>query len=276
VLLELNIYDPMQRKFIYYSFFVLLSSKSLFKKLLSINRSQFHFNIIENSKLYVVALVTSQVIMSYFLTGSIFSFIISVAVLLFFFFIYSKLGFCVIPIMFIYYLEGMLLKVYLPANFSENEISLILLNFKLSNLSLLLSIIFIIIVYYEAELVRIYYLIFRRIFFVKILFDSILIVNYIYSLYNELENKYLESLFKSYKIVLLFYIVHYVIIYIALFVKLNLKIDELTIDSYFPELRMEVINYDKSTPYYEIKINKVILFLFLEISFYIIIFCKSN
>jgi hypothetical protein len=227
--------------------------------------SRFYFEIINNSHRYILTYIFFQIIMSYLLTGSITCFIISFIVMAVMYIIHSKVTFLLIPLLIIFYLESVLLNLYLNSHFNPHEIRHINTNFKYSNLSLFLSVVFIVIIFLESELTRIYYEIHQRIFYLKVLLDILLLVSYVYNLYGEFKGNYLEFFDKSYYIIFLLFTIHYLIIYFTLFSKLNFKIDEKTIVSYFPAIKTENNLYNKNTPYFEMKFNKVrliIIFIF--------------
>lgn len=219
--------------------------------------SRFYFEIINNSHRYIITYIFFQIVMSYLLTGSITCFIISFILMAVMYIIHSKVSFLLIPLLIIFYFESVLLNVYLNSHFNPHEIRHINTNFKYSNLSLFLSVVYIVIIFLESNLTRIYYEIHQRIFYLKVLLDLLLLVSYVYNLYAEFKGNYLEFFDKSYYLIFILFTIHYMIIYFIVFSKLNFKIDEKTILSYFPEIKMENNFYNRHTPYFEIKFNKV-------------------
>ena len=222
--------------------------------------------------------------MCYLLTNSLKSLLISIILILLFKFIQSSIGFFSIPLACICYLEGVIIRLYLNAHYIEQEAANLNFYYKISNFSLILSVVFIIIVYYESELVRIYNLILQRIFYVKIISDFALISSFIYNVYiesmiNSLSNdneksiynmNYVFLIINSYKIIAMIFLLHYGIIYFSLFAKLNFIIQEQTIDLYFPLYIEEENKNDKNNknnknfsisnnkyPYFEVKFTKV-------------------
>jgi hypothetical protein len=274
----------MNKKIIYYFFFLYMSSRKLLSNLNLIHNSQFHFEIIKNSKFYFYMIIFIQLPVCYFLYAyySIAeyeytyitptkAYLLGSFIVGFFSILFNRIGVLSFCLFLIYHLESVLLKLYLNASFTEPEISHIYSNFNYSILSLLCSIFFIISVYTIANdsISKIYFNIYKRIFLIKLLFDLALIISYIYNLYSEFNNDYIAKFNSTYQIIFILFSFHYVMIFLSLWARLNFKIEDKTIESYFdnlsPYIKKEgkdisdgrTANYNKFTPYFELKFYKV-------------------
>ncbi len=169
-----------------------------------------------------------------------------------------RVGNMVILIMTLYYIEDMVLDSYIRKHYSETVLKHISIIFNFSNISLLLSLIFIFMIYNEREYTKIYSKLNQKIFSLKIVLDMYLIFNYIYNLYYEFNDQYLKYINNTSHIVLVVLVLHYMIIFMSLFAKANFKLDKVTYDSIFKSLDDTRKVTGKDTPYYEIKFLKVI------------------
>jgi hypothetical protein len=129
--------------------------------------------------------------------------------------------------------------------------------FKFSNLSLLISVIFIVIIYYEGELIRVYNKTYNKMLLLKVLIDIGLVTNFVYSLYDKLNHEYIEIIHHTSSIIFAVLAIHYTLIYLAIYCKVNIKMSHQTFDSMFETLDPSIANKDKNSSYVEIKFYKV-------------------
>lgn len=268
------------KNYIYHSLFVLYSSKTLFKNLIKVHKSQCHFDLIKNPLRYLMAMFSLNFLISLYLTNSFKPFIFTFFILSIFSFIYNRIGYFIFSILFIYYIEELIIKLYLNSTFDAKEVIFIISNFKYSHISLLISILFILYVYSDNKVYTFYYNIYKRIFYLKVLFDCSLIVSYVYNLYEEVDQNYLDSFFKSYRVVFILFGIHYLSIFVALYAKLNFRVDGSTMYAMFGTDEQHIQNsnnfvvneykynqknlFGKNVKFFEIKLNKVgLIFIYI-------------
>jgi hypothetical protein len=157
----------------------------------------------------------------------------------------------------LYYLEDLALSYYIQSKYDKIVIDHINIYFKFSSLSLLISIIFVLFVFYESEFLKVYNQLYRNLLALKILFDIGLIINFVYSVYDQLNHDYIEVLHHTYYVVFGIMALHYVIIYLAIYCKQEIRMSNQTYESMFGSLGEMVENKDMNSSYIEIRFYKV-------------------
>jgi len=253
VLCEFSIDSMKEKILIYFTFFLFISNQILLKNLCRF--AKYSHCLIENPQKYIFSLFIFYLFLSYIVTHN-FSIILKI---IFFFllsaYIFQYVGWFLFMFFFINHLKGFLFQKFLIKKMSEDyNLSV---NIFASNFSVLISLIFIIFVYSENQIVRFYYKIYHKIFYLKLLFDIELIFKFIMEIYSQNKEDYLNIFQSSYRIFLLSFAIQYLLIFLSVNLKLNFKLDESTFVSLFGENKKILVEYNRSTPYFEIKLNKV-------------------
>jgi hypothetical protein len=157
-------------------------------------------------------------------------------------------------------------------NFTNDIIVLIRSNLIYINISFLLSLLFIITIFFleKKQISNYYILIYQRIFLIKIIFDIWLIIKYIYSLYKYNPLKYFDIFLQTYKFFFLSFLVNYLIVLLAVLIKIYICVNPEDVDYYFEDIIIYLNNrklkgevyYGGSAPYVEIKLYKYFTNLF--------------
>ena len=245
------------KNFIYYILIILSNSSILLKKYFQIQLSKFHYNHIKNPLLRVLILILIQYPISIYISNSYIKFWFYLIIGLIFLFLYVKIGYLITLLLIFYYIEDFCLFNYMNTNFDTKIIIHLNYYFNFSNLSLLISILFLFIIYYEGEMIKVYNKIYLKIFCFKIILDIFLILNFVYNIYEEYKNEFFINIYETIHIIYILLTIHYMIILLGIFLKLNFRIDTTTYDSLFKHLyEIEKIKGNQ-IPYFEIKFLKV-------------------
>jgi hypothetical protein len=236
---------------------IFFQSRRLFKHLINIHNSQFYYSLINKPLLIVFGLIFIQYPLSVYLTGT-YTYYFTVLFLISLMAIcYSKIGYLSFLMLVFYYFEDLVISYYLKSRFDSVIMENISIYFKFSNLSLLVSVIFIIIIYNEGQVIKLYNKIYNKMLLLKVLMDVGLVTNFVYGLYDQLNHEYIEVIHHTSNIIFTILAIHYILIYLAIYLKVNLKISHQTFDSMFGDLNILIASKDKNSSYIEIKFYKV-------------------
>lgn len=224
----------------------------------------FDFEIINNSKIYIIGLLFSQVTFGILFFLSLINVIFILGLVYFSWYLYRKFGLILFVFGFFYLLKNTLVS-YMKSLIDDNSKNSLYnsqrinLCLDFSTVSLVLSFLFIFFIYHDNEITKIYSKIYQNIFSLKILFDLALVFHYTYEMYEQNKSNYLISFDMNIHLILLILLIHYFIIFIFLFLKINLLLDITELNNMF-ESTVMMINkkeYNKNTPIFEIRTYKV-------------------
>ena len=252
----------------YFGIFLYLSSKKLLKYLKKVYQSKFYFDYIKYAKIIYFFLIFFPMIIIYISSNNFKSFLYIIFLISSFIIFYKILGIIIYFLLIILYFIIYFSLIYITTTYNNHFQEIIINNLSYVFFSFIISIVFIIIVYYlEFENIsKTDTSIYGNIFKVKILYDIWLYINFIYNLYKENPNYYIEYFFEIYKLFLIFFSINYIIIYFAIYLKLNLNITEEDVNWYFEDLNQYFINkksgdlviYGFYTPIIEIRFYKLL------------------
>ena len=151
--------DKNFMKVLYYFFFLFLLNSKLFNNLYSVLNSQYHFELIKYSKVYYMGFILIHLPAIYFLTGTLSYFFYGFILIYCFAVIYKKIGFLTYTFPLMFYLQRLLISLFLNAITEGKDLYSILMNIRVTLVPLVISVIFIVFVYYiEGDiLTRTYY-----------------------------------------------------------------------------------------------------------------------
>ena len=261
---------------VYFGIFLYLPSKKLFKYLKKVYNSKFYFDYIKYAKLIYYFLIIFPIIIIYILSNNFKSFLYIIFLISSFIIFYKILGIIIYILLIILYFIIYFSLIYITTSYNSHFQEIIINNLSYVFFSFVISMIFIVIVFYlEFENIsKTDSSIYENIFKVKILYDIWLYINFIYNLYKENPNYYIEYFFEIYKLFLLFFSLNYIIIYFAIYLKLNLYITEEDVNWYFEDLNQyfknkksgDLVIYGFYTPIIEIRLYKLLKKLFSNFS----------
>ena len=263
--LTFHIYDELFPHYdiIYYEIFVLLSSRKLIKFLYKIYHSELYSEQIPKAKLILFILLIIQLIIIGILSKNfvVFSYVVIIAIL--FWIIYETIGIFIYFSLCVIYTIKYFGEYYIEEYYDTNFQNIFYYNFFFVCISMVLSLVFIISVYYmeKDKLSKTYTKIYERVFILKMLFDIWLIINFIYRLYKNNPQTYYDNFYKIYRLLFLCFIFNYVVVYFLISLKLNLYVTEEDVNYYFEDLAPYIsktrannpILYGNYTPYIELK-----------------------
>ena len=248
---------------IYYEIFIILSSRKFFKFLFKNYYSKLVLNQIPNIKLILFFLILLQLIIIYFFSKNFFIFFYICIIIIIFCILYETIGNFIYFFLLLIYLIKYLGTNYIKENYDINFQNIFYYNFFFVNISMCLSLCFIISIFYmeKDNLSKTYIKIYERIFELKFLFDIWLIIHFIYKLYKKNPQTYYDNFYNTYQIIFLCFIFNYIIVYIIISCKLSIYVTEKDINWYFDDLGPYIkknrlnnpILYGNYTPYVELK-----------------------
>ena len=248
---------------IYYQIFIILSNRKFFKFLYKSINIKYSSDKINNAKLILFLLIIIQVIIIAFLSKHLFIFLYIFFIIILFWTLNETIGNFIYIFLLLIYCVKRIGKYYIKEKYNSNFQNILYYNFFYIYISFLFSLVFIISIFYmeKDNLSKIYTNIYQRFFQLKVLFDIWFIINFIYRLYKQNQNKFYDNFNKVYQILFLCFIFNYILIYFIISLKLTINITEEDINWYFDDLRPYIkknrlnnaIFYGYYTPYIEIK-----------------------
>ena len=248
---------------IYYEIFLILSSRKLFKFLFKNYNSKLVLNQIPKIQLILFFLIFLQLIIIYYLSKNFVIFCYVCIIVIIFWILNETIGNLIYIFLLLIYILKYLGTYYIDENYDTNFQNIFYYNFFFVNISMCLSLCFIISIFYmeKDNLNKTYTKIYERIFQLKILFDIWLIINFIYRLYKNNPQSYYDNFYNTYQILFLCFIFNYIIVYIIIASKLSIYVSEKDINWYFDDLGPYIkknrlnnpILYGNYTPYVELK-----------------------
>ena len=263
--LTFNVYDDLfpHYNIIYYGVFILLSSRKLLKFLYKIYNSQFYSEQIPKAKIIFFILIINQLMIIIYLSKNFVVFSYTTIIIILFWIFYETIGFLIYCILCITDAIKYLGMYYIEEYYSNNFQEIFYYNFFFVCISMILSLIFIISVFYmeKDKLSKTYTKIYERVFILKILFDIWLIINFIFRLYKNNPQTYYDNFYNIYSLLFLCFIFNYIIVYIVISLKLNIYVTEEDVNYYFEDLAPYIsktrtnnpILYGNYSPYVELK-----------------------
>jgi len=275
---SINFDDDRIINFVYFTIFIILGSKRLIKYI-AFKSKKFDFEIIEKSKKFILLMIFSQIIVGWILFTDLFQILIVLFVIFLFWFLLNYFGLIFLLFTTLFYLKNVLISFikHMIDNQSQElfeNVKKIHLCYDFSNLSFLISILFIFFIYHENEISKIYSKIYQYVFTLKVLLDFGLMIHYIYEIHEQNKENYLLSLELNFHLILIILLIHYLIIFLFLLLKINVKFDIKDFDSMFNSTVkiLQFKDYNRNSPICEIRIYKVFKILNYVIIFYSLIF----
>ena len=261
----------------YYIILTYLSNRKFFHFLYRISQtttSSTYEQIIPKAKIkFIIIICIQYIIMSIFVFERGLFIKQSLYVCLFaflFIVIYENIGCLCLLLGTVIYICKHLFITYIDSNYTDEDKVIIYNNSFYMIISLLMSCLFIIAVYYMEynNIGNIYNMIYQRIFILKVIFDIWLIINFIYKLYKDNPHTYFDSFCNVYRSIFMGFVLNYVFVFLCVGIKLFVYAKPSDVDYYFDNLVQYIANekhkdtqinpivYGSSTPYVEIKIYK--------------------
>ena len=219
-----------------------------------------------------IAFLALQIIFMNFFSCSFYQKIVNMIYIGLIIFLYESIGFLLYINMIFMSIIIYIANYIIEKNFTNEIIILIKSNLIYINISFLLSLLFIITIFFleKKQISNYYILIYQRIFLIKIIFDVWLIIKYIYSLYKYNPLKYFDIFLQTYKFFFLSFLLNYFFVLVAVLIKLYIYINPEDVDYYFEDIIIFLNNkkikgevyYGGSAPYVEIKLYKYFSNLF--------------
>jgi len=244
----------ISNKFFYFTFLMYFSSRRIFQ----------YFSTTEKHSIGSAFIIATHLTIGIFIDDSTFSTLVTT--ILFFIllkFLFNKLKVFSFTVMIIYVLHSLI---------TQSLVSRIILFF--TNIGLLVSILFVIIIFSKSEFIKIYNKINERIFFFKLGFDLSLYISFIYIFVNHDKQNYLTHFNNLKYIFLLILFIQYILTFAFLHFRLNVQCKMSDVEQFLIFEKEE--NFHANSSYYEVKIYKNLKYLIEFISEDIDIFTKKS
>ena len=254
----------ISNKFLYFTVFIFLSSKRVFQYITLSERRILSSVLIISIHLTIACQLDSSSLFTLVLTMILFFIMKSII---------NRLRFFSVIILSVYLAHNIIIQSFVT-NDDMVEFQEIYIILFFTNVGLILTIMFIILIYTNLDFIRLYNNVYERIFLFKLTFDLALYISFIYIFVNYDKQNYLTH-FSNLKHIFLFTLfLQYTITYLFVHLRLVIKIKMDDIEKYL--FFEKDINYNINSSYYEVQIYKNISFIVNIISHELDFFSFKN
>jgi hypothetical protein len=253
----------ISNKYLYFTVLMYFSSRRIFQ----------YFSSTEKHSIGTAFLIATHLTIGTLIDESSFSTLVTTT--LFFILLkvlFNKLKVFSFTVMIIYILHSLITQSLVSNETTEIEEIRIILFF--TNIGLLVSILFVVIIFSKSEFIKIYNKINERIFFFKLGFDLSLYISFIYIFVNHDKQNYLTHFNNLKYIFLLILFIQYILTFAFLHFRLNVQCKMSDVEQFLIFEKEE--NFNINSSYYEVKIYKNLKFLIEFISEDIDVFTKKS